>query len=59
MAKLEELSPGTLVEGIVPDASAEVINVRWYGDASIELTYKIATTGGVSNVLLYRENEEE
>jgi SNF2 family DNA or RNA helicase len=54
--KLEELTPGTTVRGIMPDALVSVVNVQWFGSQALELTYKTAD-GKVANQLLYRENE--
>lgn len=54
MAKLEELRPNASVRGIVPDVLVSVINLNWFGDAAVELTYK-TPSGKVSNVLLYRD----
>ena len=36
---------------------AEVVNVRWFGDSAVELTYKTPTTGTVGTRLLYRDDE--
>jgi hypothetical protein len=53
MAKLEDLKRGASVKGILPDCLVTVVNVKWYGSAAIELTYK--DTLGKPNVeLLYR-----
>ena len=57
MVALEELTPSSLVRGVVHDAIAEVIIVKWFGDSTIELTYKIPTTGSVGTRLLYRDDE--
>ena len=40
MAKLEDLTRGAAVKGILPDCLVTVIDVKWYGSAAIELTYK-------------------
>ena len=45
MARLERLTPGTVVRGVTPDESIEVVRVKWYGDSAVELTYKVPTTG--------------
>ena len=47
MAELESLTSGALVRGVAPDGPAEVVNVRWFGDSAVELTYKTPTTGAV------------
>ena len=56
MAKLEDLTRGAAVKGILPDCLVTVIDVKWYGSAAIELTYK-DPAGKPSVVLLYRDRE--
>jgi superfamily II DNA or RNA helicase len=56
MAKLEDLKRGAAVRGILPDCLVTVVDVKWYGSAAIELTYK--DPAGKPNVeLLYRDRE--
>lgn len=55
-ARLENLTPGTAVRGILPDALVTVVSVQWFGSAALELTYKTAA-GKVANELLYRHDE--
>jgi hypothetical protein len=40
MAKLEDLKRGAAVKGILPDSLVTVVDVKWYGSAAVELTYK-------------------
>jgi len=42
MTKLEDLKRGTTVRGVLPDSLVTVVDVKWYGSAAIELTYKDA-----------------
>jgi superfamily II DNA or RNA helicase len=56
MAKLEELKRGSTVKGILPDCLVTVVDVKWYGSAAVELTYK-DPAGKPSVVLLYRDRE--
>src|SRR4030095_14179018 len=56
MSRIEELTPGTSVKGILPDCAVTVVNVRWFGSEALELTYKTAT-GKVANQIIYREDE--
>lgn len=56
MASLEDLKRGALIEGVVSDSAITVVDVQWYGDSAIELTYK-KSDGGVGSRLLYRDNE--
>ena len=57
MAALQELTPGTLVRGVISDGPIEVVNVRWFGNSAVELTYKVPATGRVDSRLLYRDDE--
>ena len=57
MATLERLTSGSLVRGVAPDGPSEVVNVKWFGDSAIELTFKTPTTGLVGTRLLYRDDE--
>ena len=43
MAKLEDLTPGAWVKGVLPDGLVTIIDVKWHGLAVAELTYKDAT----------------
>ena len=54
--KLESLTPGSAVRGLIPDATAVVVSVQWFGSEALELTYKSAD-GKVANALLYRHDE--
>src|SRR5947209_17365209 len=56
MAKLEELTRGAWIRGILPDALANVVDVQWFGSEALELTYK-TPSGKVANELLYRHDE--
>src|SRR5438034_9640880 len=56
MSKLEGITPGASVRGILPDALVTVVQVRWFGSDAMELTYK-APDGKVANTLLYRDSE--
>ncbi|HEY7414074.1 MAG TPA: helicase-related protein [Ktedonobacteraceae bacterium] len=56
MARLEELTRGAQVKGILPDAVVTVVDVQWHGGVAIELTYKDAG-GRPGNELLYRDRE--
>jgi len=56
MARLEELTRGAAVKGILPDGLVTVVDVRWFGTTAVELTYKDAA-GRLSNEILYRDRE--
>ncbi len=54
--KLEDLTPGTIVLGLYPDAAATVINAQWHGANALTLTYRMPS-GQVDESLLYRHDE--
>ncbi len=56
MARLEELTPGTSVKGVLIDQLVTVVQARWIGSATLELTYKDAV-GRLGSELLYRDRE--
>lgn len=56
MARLEELTRGASVKGILPDSLISVVDVKWHGSAVVELTYKDAS-GRLGQELLYRDRE--
>lgn len=56
MARLEELTAGTLVNGILPDGPVTVIQAKWHGSNVVELTYKDCA-GAPRCELLYRDRE--
>lgn len=56
MARLEDLTPGAVVRGILPNSTVTVVAVKWYGSDIVELTYK-DPQGQLGNELLYRDRE--
>jgi hypothetical protein len=56
MANLEDLKRGAAVKGILPDCLITVVDIKWYGSATLELTYK-DPTGKPGVVLLDRDRE--
>ncbi|MSR08759.1 MAG: DUF3883 domain-containing protein [Gammaproteobacteria bacterium] len=56
MARLEDLTVGTTVRGIRPDAAVAVVSVQWFGSDALELTFK-GPDGRVANQLVYRTDE--
>ena len=56
MARLEDLARGAAVKGVLPDGLVTVVDVRWYGSAVAEITYKDAA-GRIGSELLYRDRE--
>lgn len=56
MSCLEEIAPGSLVKGILPDTFVTIIDVKWHGTTVLEITYKDGS-GKLGNELLFRERE--
>src|SRR5512137_534975 len=56
MPRLDDLTPGAAIRGILPDRLVTVVSVQWFGSEALELTYKTAD-GKVANELLYRDDE--
>ncbi len=56
MAKLEELTRGSSVKGVLPDGLVSVVDVKWIGTMAVEMTFKDAA-GKLGNLLLYRDRE--
>jgi superfamily II DNA or RNA helicase len=56
MARLEELTRGASLKGILPSQTVIIIDVQWHGSDVVELTYK-DVDGRPQMDLLYRERE--
>lgn len=54
--RLEDLTVGSSVKGLVANESVQVVAVKWYGSAVLELTFK-NSQGMLASQLLYREDE--
>ena len=55
-ARLEDLTPGATVKGVIPAEIVSVVAVRWHGSNAITLTYR-DPAGQVHERLLYRDHE--
>ena len=56
MVKLEDFSPGAIVQGILPGNAVTIETVKWIGSDVIELVYK-DPSGRIGNALVYRDKE--
>src|SRR5580658_219882 len=56
MARLEELTRGASVKGVLPDSLVTVADVQWHGSDVVELIYK-DSAGKLGSELLYRDRE--
>ncbi|WP_406311883.1 helicase-related protein [Streptosporangium sp. NBC_01639] len=54
--RLEQLAPGSLISGVVPDLAVTIIRADWRGSNAVELVYK-DDSGAYDTVILYREHE--
>ena len=54
--KLEDLKLDAAVRGILPDATATVVNVQWHGTNALTLIYR-TPSGQIAEEILYRHDE--
>ena len=57
MARLEDITVGCSVKGITGNNAVEIVAVKWFGTAAIQVTYRTAT-GQADQQLLFRDQEE-
>jgi hypothetical protein len=55
MTRLERLTPCASVRGLVADVTAKVVQVEWFGDQAVKVTFEEAS-GAVRNRLVYRSD---
>ena len=56
VAALEDLKAGASIRGLVPDGLAKVVQVEWFGDQAVKVTFE-DPSGAVRNRLVYRNEE--
>jgi hypothetical protein len=56
MARLEDLTRGASVKGVLPDGLVTIVDVQWHGSEVIELIYR-DSAGKLGSELLYRDRE--
>ncbi|QFS48052.1 helicase-related protein [Nostoc sphaeroides] len=56
MVRLEDLTKGTQVQGILPNNIVAIVDAQWHGSDVVELTYKDAS-GTLGNELVFRDRE--
>jgi hypothetical protein len=54
--RLEQLTPGAFVRGLVPGAVVRVVQVEWVGDQAVKVTFE-EPNGTVRSRMVYRTNE--
>lgn len=57
MARLEDLTQGALVRGVLADRAVRVVDLDWHGSNAVTLTYTDDSTGRPNQELLYRDDE--
>jgi superfamily II DNA or RNA helicase len=57
VARLEELTKGAVVRGVLGDRRVRVVDVASHGSTAVTLTYTDELTGRVDQELLYRDDE--
>ena len=57
MARLEDLTKGALVRGVLGDRVVRVVDLAWHGSSAVTLTFTDELTGKADQELLYREDE--
>jgi len=58
MARLEDITRGSVVGGILADGFVTIVDVHWIGEVAIELTYK-DSSGKLGNELVYRDRQSD
>lgn len=56
MARLEDITVGSVIKGIIGEEPLTIVAVQWYGTNVIDITYK-DSRNNLSNQLVYREDE--
>jgi hypothetical protein len=56
MARLEDLTRGAQVKGLVPDGAVTILDVKWHGSTCVEVTYK-DVAGRPHSELVFRDRE--
>ncbi|MGE0539621.1 MAG: helicase-related protein [Dehalococcoidia bacterium] len=56
MIRLEDITHGATLRGLLPNGAVSVVSVTWFGSDALELTYKDAA-GRLGNEILYRDRE--
>jgi SNF2 family DNA or RNA helicase len=54
--RLEQLTPGAFVRGLVPGAVVSIVQVEWIGDQAAKVTFE-EPNGTVRNRIIYRTDE--
>lgn len=58
MSRLEDITPGAALRGLLPDGLVTVVNVDWHGADALTVVYRDAA-GRLGNQLVYRDGEDQ
>lgn len=56
MARLEELTPGSRLQGLISNGAITILQAQWHGSGAVTLTYR-DDGGRVGQEVVYREDE--
>lgn len=54
--RLEDLTPGTTVRGILPETAVSVVGTQWHGSDALTLVYQ-SPSGRVAEEIFYRHDQ--
>ncbi len=56
--RLTELTPGTLLEGIIPGRAVTVVSISRHGDSASTVVFRDETTGAVDQQLVFAADQD-
>lgn len=56
MARLEEIIPGAIIQGLVPDETVTVVSTHWHGTSVLQVSFRFLS-GRLEESMLYRTDE--
>jgi len=56
MTRLEELTPGSRLEGLIANGATTILQAQWHGSGAVTLTYR-DDAGRVGQEVVYRDDE--
>jgi len=56
MTRLEELTPGSRLEGLIASGATTILQAQWHGSGAVTLTYR-DDAGRVGQEVVYRDDE--
>ena len=56
MVRLEDITKGATVNGILPSVAVKIIDTKWFGSGALKIVYE-TPEGNTDQELLYRDRE--